>query len=198
VAKSKNNSKAEVALTNAPLPEPGWGERSRRWARAMHVAAHYERWYPLGWALVAGALSCCWPLDRNQVDRLISIVLPVAISVAAILAGFQTTAQSVMLALMDSPSARFLRRTGHYDTLVGFHWVAIASLLVFIAVALAILAAKAIGDGVNQHGRLIPGVLVCLFILATAASFRVMRLMFKLLKTKEPASDSAGSGQGTS
>lgn len=179
----------------SPLPATGRVEAVRAWCKQHRVAAHCERWFPYGLAALAGALTCCWNLDPTQMDRLVGTVVPVAISVAAILAGFQTTAQSVMLALLDSSSAKFLRRTGHYDTLIGFHWAAITSLLAFIGVALGILAAKAIADAINQHGRLVPSVLSLLFVLAVAASFRVMHLMFKLLRTKMPL-DESGHGSG--
>jgi hypothetical protein len=91
-----------------------------------------EGWYPLAF----GAITCFGlahfavsdEVFRSIMDR----VMPTAISVAAILAGFQGAGQAVLLGILESGTISYLKRTGHYKRLVLFLWRAI--LLLFGAI----------------------------------------------------------------
>ena len=113
------------------LSPPGLFERMHRACRVHGVALWAEKLYPTALGTVAGLMAGTSTFTEAQVDALVTDVLPVAISVTAILAGFQATAKAMMLAIIRSEAVEFLKRTGHYGSVVGYLWggVLLASLV---------------------------------------------------------------------
>ena len=166
------------------LPPSGRLEAFRRRLHVLEFERLQEEWSPLIWAVVAGLAGALAGLSATSVNEIVGVVVPVAISVAAVMAGFQTTGQSLMLVLIDSPVIRSLRASGHYERLVSYFWASIRTLAVFIGLALAVLVLKSCRLRVPFHERAVPALLAFSFAWAAAASLRMNRLMIKLLLYK--------------
>lgn len=144
----------------------------------------WEASSPFLLGLCAGLAGLLARLPADSVDRLVRDVVPVAISVAAVLAGFQTTAQSLMLVLIDTPAMKALRATGHYEKLVGFFWASMRTLARFIAFALVVMVCDACRYRLPWHERTVPALLAFSFVRAALTTIRMGRLTIKLLLKK--------------
>lgn len=170
------------------LPPPNLLERIsrfRRWYRGSVLRGAIERWHPFALGVVAGVLGWKAGLTDANVRGLLDKVLSDAVSVAAVLAGFQATAQSVMMSLIESPAWAFLKKVKHDRVLVSYHWTAIWTLLAFVGVSLGFLALDAVGYDVTKWTRLVPATLALLIVWGAAANIRIIRLMADLLRNKD-------------
>lgn len=147
---------------------------------------HFERWYPLAGGAVSVVAVRYSGLSLAEGTTVVDKVLPITVSAAAILAGFQATAQSVMLALLDSAAAKFLKRAEKFDLLVKYHWSAILALLLFVAVSIGVLISRSLAAPDSTVSWWTLGILVFLLGWASLASVRITRLMVKLLLLKDP------------
>jgi hypothetical protein len=163
------------------LPPPGPLERLQTWYEDVQGARRHEQYGPSAWALVAGGVAGGLGLSLTAVQGLVVSLVPSALTVAALLAGFQTTALSLMLVLMKTPALVALRDTVHYGRLVQYFWAASRTLCAFIAVALLVLALTSIHVQIPGHTRIVPAVLAFTFVRSALSSLRVNRLMTKLL-----------------
>jgi hypothetical protein len=140
-----------------------------------------EGWYPLAF----GAITCFGlahfavsdEVFRSIMDR----VMPTAISVAAILAGFQGAGQAVLLGILESGTISYLKRTGHYKRLVLFLWRAILLLFVSVILALVVLVRYASGKTPWLNTTWTLAILAGCFVWAVMASYRINWLMFRVL-----------------
>lgn len=167
------------------LPPPSGFAKLKKWFREHRVALFLEGTHPLLLG-TAAAIAVWWSvLTEDQVSKLLEDVLPTAVTVATVLAGFQATAQSVLIALIDSPAWRYLQRLKHDHRLVNYHWETIVSLLVFVGISLGILIAKAVGVPVEKSVNVVPAVLAASLVHAALCSVRIARLMVVLLRQKD-------------
>lgn len=112
-----------------------------------------------------------------------------SVDAAAVLAGFQVTALTLLLSIADKPVVERLKPSGHYERLIEYHWQAILAVLVWLVVSLMLLAvqggtADASGNAVDL-GRLTRWsavVLAGVSVAAGVASYRVTRLLVRLLR----------------
>jgi hypothetical protein len=132
--------------------------------------------------VAAGAAAALLHLPCGQLHALVVQVVPVTITVAAILAGFQATAESLLLAQVESRLVRSLSESGHYQKLVDYFRESARSLSWFIALAIAVLVMDACRVRVPYHERLVPAALAFFFVWAFAANSRVSRLMIAILR----------------
>lgn len=159
--------------------------RYRRWYRGSVLRGAIERWHPFVVGLGAAVLGWEAGLTDADIRGLLDKVLSDAVSVAAVLAGFQATAQSVMMSLIESPAWAFLKKVKHDQALVRYHWTAIWTLLAFVGVSLAFLALDAVGFQVTSWTRAVPASLSLLIVWGAAANIRIIRLMTHLLRNKD-------------
>lgn len=170
----------------ASLPKKPLVARIKGFVRTKSVVHAIEAAYPFIVAIAAGFAVWKWShLSPDHVLKLIEHVLPIAVTVAAVLAGFQATAQSVLISLLDSNAWRYLQRNNHDARIVDFHWAAIWSLLIFVLVSLGIIVVQAVGFDLASRTRLIPVVLVIMFTLAVLCAHRVAYVMVKILRKKD-------------
>jgi hypothetical protein len=169
----------------APLPPPNFVERARKWFADNQVDRRIETWYPFVGACIAVLFPAIWQPTPDEFDGLVKDVLPVAVSVASVLAGFQAAGQAILLALIGSQSAviRTLRETGHYKTLTDYLWGALLGLVVFIGLAVLVLSMRAFKSPCLNWSTTWTIVLTWVFVCALLASLRIMSLMMKLLRT---------------
>lgn len=157
----------------------------RKWWREHRISQRIEAFAPVVFGLAVFVGIWRAGLTEEQVGKLISDVLPTAVTVATVLAGFQATAQSVLIALIDSAAWKYLQRLKHDHRLVNYHWETIVSLLVFVGISLGVLVAKALGLPVGQSTVWVPGLLGATLVHSGTCSIRIAHLMVVLLKQKD-------------
>jgi hypothetical protein len=176
-----------TASPRPELPPPGFVERFLGHVERLQVARRWEQWHPLGLAIIVGMVTALVGLSRKSVDATVTLVLPTAVTVAAMLAGFLTTAQTLLLVLISTPAVQSLRRSGHFDRLVRFFWEVGRAFICFIGAALVSMAVTVCGGTFPAHDRLLPAVLAGTFVWAALTSVRMSRLITKLLLNKDSA-----------
>jgi hypothetical protein len=170
-----------MPMTRHELPPPTYYERFKRRVRRHGVYRHVEGWLPLLLAVAAGAAMRWVEVSEVQAAKLNADVLPLAVSVAAILAGFQGAMHAIFLAVIRTRTVRYLREKNAYGSLMQFIWTGVVSLVAFVAVAMTVISLNAV-DLLPQFPRVIYGVLVGLFTFALLSSSRIMLLLLRLLK----------------
>ncbi len=156
---------------------------------SRRVAALWEMGGPWIVGVLAGVGLWLWNPPGANTARAVERFLSGSIDAAAVLAGFQVTALTLLLSIADKPIVRRLKDLGFYDRLIGYHWQAIIALLVWLVLSLALLAIQ--GGTADSNGTAIDLgattrwsaiVLAAACVAATCASFRVTRLLVALLK----------------
>lgn len=156
------------------------------WTRLGKVTEHVYPWF---FGLSVGVGMWVWQPATAATARALERFLSGSIDAAAVLAGFQMTALTLLLSIADKPIVKQLRELDFYDRLIGFHYAAISSLLSWLVLSLVLLAiqggtadqSNAVADlGNATHWTAV--VLTAVSTAALFASFRVMHLMVKLLK----------------
>jgi hypothetical protein len=161
------------------LPPPGVIERVRTFCQVRQLARRWEAWRPLTLGFLAAVVVACAGLRHTSVTAIVVDVLPVALTMTVILAGF-AVAQSLLLLSVERPVIARLRASGHYDALVGYFCEATRSAVCFVTVAISILFLHACGMRVPAHDRLVPSALAGCFVWACLSARRITRLMLKL------------------
>lgn len=158
-------------------------------AKLCNGPALWERCGPWFLGAAAGLGLWLWNPPGANTARAIERVVSGGIDAAAVLAGFQVTALTLLLSIADKPIVKRLKELGFYDKLIGFHWQAILALLVWLTLSLALLAIQ--GGTTGPAGAVVDLgpltrwsaiILTVSCVAATCASFRVTRLMVALLK----------------
>jgi hypothetical protein len=134
---------------------------------------------------LAAAVAAWASLPHTSVAAITTSVLPVALTVIAVLGGFVTTAQSLLLVLTDKPVVARLRESGHYQSLIGYFSEVGRSMVCFFAVAISVQILHACNLRLPLHDRSVPALLAGCFIWVCLSSVRMNRLMFKLLLHKD-------------
>lgn len=169
-------------IETPPLPPKSPGHRFRSWLREHRARQRFEAWYPtlLG-AVVAGGFWIWPPSAQNRTDML-DEVLPILVSAVAILAGFQATAQSVMIALLDSPAVALLKRINHFQRLISYHRDAIVALLLFVLISIVVLSVRAIAADGESVDVWVFAMLLGVLAWAMATTHRIISLTVKVLR----------------
>jgi hypothetical protein len=162
-----------------PLPPPGVAERSLvGWDLAK---GYFEAFHPWLMGGVVFFFVYRANISDAQFKEVVERVLPPTISVSSVLAGFQGAGQAVLLSSLHSGTIEFLKRTGHYKRLVSYLWRAIFTLMFTVAASLVVVFLVASGKPAWLHNAPTLAVLSGLFASAAAASYRINRLMFRIL-----------------
>lgn len=163
----------------------GWGRFLRQRYRDTRIPLWQEQFGPALCGVVAGALALKTGLSGTAFDSLVEHALPEAMTVAAIFAGFQATAQSVLLSMLDSPAWKVLTSRNADDRLIDYHWSAIWTLLAFVACCLVVICARAMEHDVTAWASYYPALLVTTAVWGAFSNWRIIRLMIRLLKNRE-------------
>lgn len=165
--------------TDPPIP------RLRRWIRTkLRPRQRIEKWYPCVAGFVGGTVGWDWARDTVISEALTDDVLPMATTVTAILAGFQASAQSVLLALIGNDVWAYLKRNGHSNRLLGYHWETIWTLFAFVALALIVLAIRATSAVPATPHPVLMGILIGLLAWSLMASHRICHIMYLILRSQ--------------
>lgn len=149
----------------------------------MSVSRFFESTYAEAAAIGVGIIVLCFPPTAPDYGRLVGGVLPTSVSVAAVLAGFQTAGQAILLGMIGSGSKLIvrLREDRHLSRIVGFIWRALAGMIVFIVLAIAAQALYSVGSWLSAKHETWTLVLSMAFVYGVVASIRIMHLMMRLL-----------------
>ena len=120
-------------------------------------------------------------ITKLQFSSLIKDVLPVAISVAAIFAGFQGAIHAILLSMLRSRVVRAMRKEDVYKRLIGFIRAGFGTLTLFVAVALGVLVLISLDLFPDKAAKWTSASLIGLFIWALLASVRVTLVEVKML-----------------
>jgi hypothetical protein len=139
--------------------------------------------------LLAGVALWWWNPPTVKTAMAVERLLSGSIDAGAVLAGFQVTALTLLLSIADKPIVKRLKESNHYIRLIAFHWQAIIALFIWLLASLALLAIQ--GGTLDGNGkcadlgsftRWSSILLVVTMVAATCASFRVTRLLVRLLR----------------
>ena len=161
------------------LPSPGWYERNFRATKPARIA---ERFYPAVGGVACFVLYSSIGTHTPAYDDIVQNVLPSAVSVAAVLAGFQATAQSIMLAVVGSDTIQRLKQSQHYLVLISYLWETVISLLLFVSLGLFVQWRQAAGAPTLIPERWWLAILAGVLVWSGFSSLRIMFLMVKILR----------------
>lgn len=156
---------------------------------ARRLGAGWEQVSPWLIAALGGVFLWIWDPPTSKTALAIERFLSGSIDAAAVLAGFQLTALTLLLSIADKPIVKRLKDAGFYNRLIAFHWQAIMSLLVWLLVSMTLLVIQ--GGTVSSDGKVVDlervtrwsGVALTVSCLAAiCSSIRVTRLLVKLLR----------------
>lgn len=141
-----------------------------------------ERTYPFVGAAVSAAMW--WHFEpRFPVDE--KEFLAAALSLAAILTGFITTAKAILAALPSDSVMRHLRRSGYLEDLLAYLAHAIYGCLLF---SLYCLFGFFLLDTIKTPvPRWFAVIWTGLGVFAGLAFFRISRLLFRIIRNNPPA-----------
>src|SRR4051794_23677612 len=91
-----------------PLPRDNWYEHVKEWGRRHKVAGRVERIYPVVFAAASGLVAGSLLHSSKDLDKAVDKVLPTALSVVSIFAGFQTISLSIMIGASTTAAAKRL------------------------------------------------------------------------------------------
>ncbi len=163
----------------------------------FHARERWEAWGPLLVGVVCGLIVATWRISVSNYSSIMRDVMPTAISVAAILAGFQGTTHSILLSMREGRVLRHLKQRGLVPRLVSFIKTGVVSLLGFVAVSLIALVnvatspniqpASATSTMVSFGARMLVAALAGIFIYSMLASIRIVQLVVKMLTIEDKA-----------
>jgi hypothetical protein len=158
-----------------------------QWLYAVCVralkATFGERNHP--WVLgIAGGLAAGVGLFLSERDAedAIKSVLPTALSVVSIFAGFQSIALSIMIATLSSEIAQRLRKWGELTRVADYLKEAVLSVALFAFAGIVTLVAIYIGFCMPWLTRSEFALLVFLFLWTSLAALRLSMVMVKLFR----------------
>lgn len=167
-------------------PPPVAKPLKERMPRARRQA-WWEQMYPwLGGVAVAIVAYLLDPSSKTVYDALKGC-LDSAVDAAAILAGFQGTALTLLFSLLTTGPVQELRRRGVFEKLVSYHGQAILIMLIAVAIAMALLAIQGVRQDFGNWGREVCAVAAFVVASGSLATFRVTHLMIQILASKDIA-----------
>jgi len=148
----------------------------------------FERYYPVGFALVASLTlmpQMPWISGHHAlISSVVSKLFSPALTVSAIAIGFLATSQSILISLKDSPGVAQMKKDGYHDFFVDFLSSA-TSLSFVLAIMSGILSALDFNNLDRFHGYLeVVWVFFCVFTLL--AYYRAVSLLPYVLRDAIP------------
>lgn len=167
------------------LPPPSNKERIKKLIARLHLGLWWEKLYPL----LAG-IACGWLIYRTAIDKrvfgaLLKDVIPAALSIAAIFAGFQGAVHAILLTMLRSRIVRAMRRTDAYDRLISFVRAGFTTLITFVIAALTVLVLNSFDALSDRAVKWSAAILIALFVWSLLASVRITLLEVKMLASPD-------------
>jgi hypothetical protein len=147
----------------------------------VRAGRFWEIWYPWIIGVAAGTGVYIWNQPPDAVYGALNKSLSSALDAAAVLAGFQSTALSLLLTLVNSQPIKKLRRLSLFRPLVWYHAHAIGALLICIVVFVLLLAVMGVHTTLGDWSRLVGAFVSMLVVAAMLAACRVTWLMVRVL-----------------
>ena len=147
----------------------------------VRAGRFWEMWYPWVIGFAAATSVYVWNPTPDAVYAALNKSLSSALDAAAVLAGFQSTALSLLLTLVNSPPIKKLRRISLFRPLVLYHAHAIGALLFCIAAFVLLLAVMGVYATLGDWSRLVGAFVSMLVVAAMLAACRVTWLMVRVL-----------------
>ena len=145
------------------------------------VRGFFERWYPWGFGLLVSLLVLWWNPPAKPLYDALEKSLGASVSAAAILAGFQGTALTLLFTLIGTAPVKALRRRGLFGQLVRYHWHAILAMLLAVGGSVSLLAAQGVVPDFGEWSRWVAAGVAFIVVYATLTTFRVTSLMVLIL-----------------
>ena len=137
----------------------------------------WEELYPWIIGVALGVGVYIWNPDGASVYKALDKSLNGAVTAAAVLAGFQGTALSMLLALVNTPPIKKLRKLALYRPLVRFHAQAIALLFACVVYAVILLGYMGVHSSFDKWSRYVAAIAAFVSVASSLAAFRVTYLM---------------------
>jgi hypothetical protein len=179
-----------MSAGDTPLPRAGWRTELVAFAKKHQLGRRWEQIYPLvcggACGIACGWAASKWSITDTNYAALVKDVLPVIVSVASVLAGFQAAGQAIMVSVIASRSRAiaFMRGADTYKLLTKYIWEGLALLMLAIALATAVLVVRSVAPDFKREWTqpVVVGLLAAAFVASFLASYRIMRLMVRLLE----------------
>lgn len=165
-----------------PLPPDNWYERFQDWCDRHKVAERTERYYPKVIAAVGGLVAASLSYSSKGLDGAVTNVLPTALSVVSIFAGFQAISLSIMIGASTTEVAKRLSRWGELSRVADYLWESILAVVLFTLMGIGFLMFHSLSIRLPLHSRVEPGLLASTFVWAILATIRLSHLMVKLFR----------------
>lgn len=141
----------------------------------------FERWYPWGFGLLIAVAVLWWNPSAKALYDALKSSLGASVSAAAILAGFQGTALTLLFTLIGTAPIKALRRRGLFGQLVRYHWHAILAMLLAVGGSVSLLAVQGVVADFGDWSRWIAAGVAFIVVSAILTTFRVTSLMVLIL-----------------
>lgn len=130
---------------------------------------------------VFALLTANFVTSTASMTAIIRELLPVLVSIVAVVGGFQTTAHSVILSLRESPAADRLRARGIWNRFVYFHAEATALIAIFLISAVIILFLNSYNNKLDHFPSLVASIIALFFVWSSCSTARNSLLVFAML-----------------
>lgn len=169
-------------MTNpSSLPPPSNRYKLNKLMDRIRLSRLWEMWYPLLGGVAVAATVYAASVNKESFDKLLKDVVPAALSIAAIFAGFQGAIHAILLTLLRTRIVRAMRKTDSYKLLISYVGAGFATLMLFVSCSLSVLAITAFDLYPEKLVRSGAAVLIGLFAWSLLASVRITVLEVKLL-----------------
>lgn len=163
------------------LPPPSNRESISAIANAIGLRGWLERLYPLAGGVACALVMAKAGVSKPQFDSLVKDVVPVAVSVAAIFAGFQGAVHAILLSMLRSRVVRAMRKEDMYGRLIGFIRSGFGTLTLFVAASIFVLVSISLNKFPDYAAKWTAAGLLGLFVWALLASVRVTLVEVRML-----------------
>lgn len=173
----------QSVFDDAPsVPPDNWYARAQDWCDRYKIAGRIERYGPIALAVGSGIVAAMLFHSSKAMNRAVVAVLPTALSVVAIFAGFQAVSLSIMIAASTTELAKRLSQWGELARVADYLRTAILTVGLFSVVGIGFLTSHALGLRLRGPSGIEPGLLALTFVWAILATLRLSLLMVKLFR----------------
>ncbi|MFM9958472.1 MAG: hypothetical protein ACKVZJ_10370 [Phycisphaerales bacterium] len=159
------------------IPQPVGNTPTRRAVRRGRA----EMWWPWGCGGAAFLACLASPPEPTWIIPAVKGALGSAVDASSVLAGFQATGISLLLALINTAPVKRLARTGTYRKLVSYHFQTLIALLFLAVAATSMQGYLAVETNFLGWDRLVIAVGAGVVVATVACVWRISRLMFLIL-----------------
>ncbi len=163
------------------LPDPSRREKLNKF-RKNKLRGIIEQWCPYLFGISAFVCSLSFvQISLVQYQAFVDNVLPIAVTIASVFAGFQMTAPAILVAIDDSASILYLKKRGSYKKFVHYIRESIISTILFILLSTALILIHAFDSNPPVNRLTLFSLSSGLFVLMIASSVRIVWFMLRIL-----------------